>query len=289
MCVCGGDKQQGQKSGKQRWQHEEGGGGGGDGAGHSGETVDYESHQVINDFINKTDHAAVIAVTRAEGWFAPSAPFQASLPPCPSNIASLCQRQGNAKERKKRGAGCSWGWREEGVSHEGGSKWRGGRRGKKKSENPFWNPFSIRGPQAVITGVPEWGPVSENVSYPFLKWNLIWEAQRWRGQRICKLLSIPAVNGNFISVRWHSPLFTVDHLNGCLKRRRPLTLPLSPPPPSSPISLYHSTFSAHLKIFFLFFQCSQVLLFFFKHFSHALHLLGDFCSNLHESLTFVAL
>lgn len=280
-------KQQGQKSGKQRWQHEEGGGGGGDGAGHSGETVDYESHQVINDFINKTDHAAVIAVTRAEGWSAPSAPFQASLPPCSSNIASLCQRQGNAKERKKRGAGCSWGWREEGVSHEGGSKWRGGRRGRKKSENPFWNPFSIRGPQAVITGVPEWGPVSENVSYPFLKWNLIWEAQRWRGQRICKLLSIPAVNGNFISVRWHSPLFTVDHLNGCLKRRRPLTLPLSPP--SSPSSLYHSTLSAHLKIFFLFFQCSQVLLFFFKHFSHALHLLGDFCSNLHESLTFVAL
>lgn len=47
-------------------RHEEGGGGG-DGAGHSGETVDYESHQVINDFINKTDHAAVIAVTRAEG------------------------------------------------------------------------------------------------------------------------------------------------------------------------------------------------------------------------------
>lgn len=64
------------KSGKQRWQHQEGGGGGGGGvgvggggdeAGHSGETVDYESHQVINDFINKTDHAAVIAVTRAEG------------------------------------------------------------------------------------------------------------------------------------------------------------------------------------------------------------------------------
>lgn len=54
--------------GEQRWQHEEGGGGGGgDGAGHSAETVDYESHQVINDFINKTDHAAVIAVTRAEG------------------------------------------------------------------------------------------------------------------------------------------------------------------------------------------------------------------------------
>lgn len=51
---------------KQRWQHEEGGGGG-DWAGHTGEAVDYESHQVINDFINKTDHAAVIAVTRAEG------------------------------------------------------------------------------------------------------------------------------------------------------------------------------------------------------------------------------
>lgn len=61
-----GDKT-GIQSGKQRWQHEEGGGGGGDGAGHSGETVDYESHQVINDFINKTDHAPVIAVTRAEG------------------------------------------------------------------------------------------------------------------------------------------------------------------------------------------------------------------------------
>lgn len=127
-----------------------------------------------------------------------------------------CQRQGNAKEKS------------------GGEHGVGGDRGReeerKKSENPFWNPFSIRGPQAVITGVPEWGPVSENVSYPFLKWNLIWEAQRWRGQRICKLLSIPAVNGNFISVRWHSPLFTVDHLNGCLKRRWPLTLPPSAPP-----------------------------------------------------------
>lgn len=92
------------------------------------------------------------------------------------------------------------------VSHEEGRVWRV-RGGRKKSENQFWNPFSIRGPQAVITGVPEWGPVSENVSYPFLKWNLIWEAQRWRGKRICKLLSIPAVKGNFISVRWHSPLF----------------------------------------------------------------------------------
>ena len=49
---------------KRREEEEEGGG---DGVGHSGETVDYESHQVINDFINKTDHAAVIAVTRAEG------------------------------------------------------------------------------------------------------------------------------------------------------------------------------------------------------------------------------
>lgn len=30
----------------------------------SKERVDYESHQVINDFINKTNHAAVIGVTR---------------------------------------------------------------------------------------------------------------------------------------------------------------------------------------------------------------------------------
>lgn len=40
---------------------------GGDEAGHSAETVDYEPHQVINDFINKTDHGAVITVTQAEG------------------------------------------------------------------------------------------------------------------------------------------------------------------------------------------------------------------------------
>lgn len=33
----------------------------------TGETVDYEPHQVINDFINKTDHAAVIAATQAQG------------------------------------------------------------------------------------------------------------------------------------------------------------------------------------------------------------------------------
>lgn len=161
-----------------------------------------------------------------------------------------------------------------GASHEGGMEWRG-RGGRKKSENPFWNPFSIRGPQAVITGVPEWGPVSENVSYPFLKWNLIWEAQRWWGQRICKLLSIPAVNGNFISVRWHSPLFTVDHLNGCLKRRWPLTLPLSPRAlcitlPSLPIRRF--SFSKAVKCFF----------FFSKHFSHALHLLWDFSGSLNE-------
>lgn len=137
------------------------------------------------------------------------------------------------------------------VMREGvGRERRGGGRGwRKKSENPFWNPFSIRGPQAVITGVPEWGPVSENVSYPFLKWNLIWEAQRWRGQRICKLLSIPAVNGNFISVRWHSPLFTVDHLNGCLKRRWPLTLPLSL------LTLCITLLSPSIRIFF---QSSRV-------------------------------
>lgn len=40
------------------------GGRGGDGAGQSEETVDYESHQVINDFINRTNHAAVIGVTQ---------------------------------------------------------------------------------------------------------------------------------------------------------------------------------------------------------------------------------
>lgn len=45
-------------------QHEEGGEAGGDRAGQSGETVDYESHQVINDFINKINHAAVKAVTQ---------------------------------------------------------------------------------------------------------------------------------------------------------------------------------------------------------------------------------
>lgn len=143
---------------------------------------------------------------------------------------------------------------------EGGEK-------RKKSENPFWNPFSIRGPQAVITGVPEWGPVSENVSYPFLKWNLIWEAQRWRGQRICKLLSIPAVNGNFISVRWHSPLFTVDHLNGCLKRRWPLVLPLYLLCPSV--------------------DGFQVFVYFNKHFSHAFPF--RLSGNLQESIIPLAL
>lgn len=147
------------------------------------------------------------------------------------------------------------------VMREGG-EWRG-RGGRKKSENPFWNPFSIRGPQAVITGVPEWGPVSENVSYPFLKWNLIWEAQRWRGQRICKLLSFPAVNGNFISVRWHSPLFTVDHLNGCLKRSWPFTLPLSL------LALCIILPSFPIRRFF-FFQSSQVFFFFFKQLSFCL-------------------
>ncbi len=79
-----GSSFKGDKTGIKKWKAEvaawRGGGGGGDGAGHSGETVDYESHQVINDFINKTDHAAVIAVTRAEGWSAPNAPY--SPPPC---------------------------------------------------------------------------------------------------------------------------------------------------------------------------------------------------------------
>jgi len=158
--------------------------------------------------------------------FHPKPPSLPSCLPSPSLSFQYCQRQGSAKGEKKEG----WSWVLSGIEG-GGLVMRGGRKGgRKKSENPFWNPFSIRSPQAVITGVPEWGPVSENVSYPFLKWNLIWEAQRWRGQRICKLLSIPAVNGNFISVRWHFPLFTVDHSNGCLKRRWPLTLLLSPPP-----------------------------------------------------------
>lgn len=244
---------------------------------------------MINDFINKTNHAAVIAVTQAEGWSAPNAPFPPSLPPflpSPSLSFQYClplpttrQRQGE----KGMEQGVYGGWGGGGLVMRERREWRG-RGGRKKSENPFWNPFSIRGPQAVITGVPEWGPVSENVSYPFLKWNLIWEAQRWRGQRICKLLSIPTVNGNFISVRWHSPLFTVDHLNGCLKRRWPLTLPLSLPAlcitlPSLPIRRFFYFFSNTVKCFF----------FFFKHFSHALHLLRDFSGNLHENQTFVAL
>lgn len=155
----------------------------------------------------------------------PASPFSLLvLPVLPPSAydAGTPSRKKKGMERGVDGGGGRLVMREEGVNG-------GGRGGKKKSENPFWNPFSIRGPQAVITGVPEWGPVSENVSYPFLKWNLIWEAQRWWGQRICKLLSIPAVNGNFISVRWHSPLFTVDHLNGCLKRRWPLALPPSHP------------------------------------------------------------
>lgn len=41
-----------------------GGGRGGDTAGQSEEAVDYESHQVINDFINGTNRAAVIGVTQ---------------------------------------------------------------------------------------------------------------------------------------------------------------------------------------------------------------------------------
>lgn len=46
-------------------QQKEGGrGGDGAGAGQSEETVDYESHQVINDFINGTNHKAVIGVTQ---------------------------------------------------------------------------------------------------------------------------------------------------------------------------------------------------------------------------------
>ena len=128
---------------------------------------------MINDFINKTNHTAVIAVTQAEGWSTPNTTF---FPPSllsPSLPLQYCLLSANNKatpRRERNGAGCwrQWG----GGSHEGGREWRG--RGRmKKSENPFWNPFSIRGPQAVITGVPEWGPVSENVSYPFLKWNLI--------------------------------------------------------------------------------------------------------------------
>lgn len=89
--------------GSMRWQHEEGGGGGGDWAGHSGETVDYESHQVINDFINKTDHAAVIAVTRAEGWPTPNAPFPLSLPPsfpAPSLSFQYCLPLPTTRERQ---------------------------------------------------------------------------------------------------------------------------------------------------------------------------------------------
>lgn len=166
------------------------------------------------------------------------------------------------------------------VDGGGGSRVGGGD-GRKKSENPFWNPFSIRGPQAVITGVPEWRPVSENVSYPFLKWNLIWEAQRWRGQRICKLLSIPAVNGNFISVRWHSPLFTVDHSNGCLKRRWPLT-------PLSPLAL--CIILPTRRFSFSFIQCRVKSFFFsFKHFNYNLGLLGLFTLNLQGKQTSLSL
>lgn len=74
------------------------GGSGGDGAGQSEETVDYESHQVINDFINRTNHAAVIGVT--QGWgmiLSPCSippPTTSHLPPYPSDIASLLPRQG---------------------------------------------------------------------------------------------------------------------------------------------------------------------------------------------------
>lgn len=41
-----------------------GGGRGGDAVGQSEEAVDYESHQVINDFINGMNRAAVIGVTQ---------------------------------------------------------------------------------------------------------------------------------------------------------------------------------------------------------------------------------
>lgn len=61
----GGSSSSFQTSGGQgsiRREEEEGGG-----AGAVAKTVDYESHQVINDFINKTNRAAVTAVTRAEG------------------------------------------------------------------------------------------------------------------------------------------------------------------------------------------------------------------------------
>lgn len=37
------------------------------GVGAVAKTVDYESHQVINDSINKTNRAVVTTVTRAEG------------------------------------------------------------------------------------------------------------------------------------------------------------------------------------------------------------------------------
>lgn len=189
---------------------------------------------------------------RAEGWFSPHAPFLPHCLPSPSLSVRYCLP--SAKTRGWRERDGAWCWRRWG-------EWsQRGRDGRKKSENPFWNPFSIRGPQAVITGVPEWRPVSENVSYPFLKWNLIWEAQRWRGQRICKLLSIPAVNGNFISVRWHSPLFTVDHLNGCLKRRWPLT-------PLSPLAL--CIILPTRRFSFPFIQCRVKPFFlYFKHFNY---------------------
>lgn len=238
----------------------------------SKETVDYESHQVINDFINKTNHAAVIGVTRGWGmilslrYTPPHTPT--SLPVLPI-LPPFCQRQGDGEKGM-----------EPSVDGGGGSGVGGGD-GRKKSENPFWNPFSIRGPQAVITGVPEWRPVSENVSYPFLKWNLIWEAQRWRGQRICKLLSIPAVNGNFISVRWHSPLFTVDHLNGCLKRRWPLT-PLSPLALCIVLPTRRFSFSFIQRRVKPFFSS-------FKHFNYILGLVGVFTLNLQGKQTSLSL
>lgn len=212
----------------------------------------------------------------------PSTPFVPSLPVLPMRPTTR-ERQGEKKRGLGEQTGGSSSWEREG---RGGREWmRGGRGRRKKSENLFWNPFSIRGPQAVITGVPEWGPVSENVSYPFLKWNLIWEAQRWRGQRICKLLSIPAVNGNFISVRWHSPLFTVDHLNGCLKRRWAFTLPLSNPLPLPSVYL----FSPLWRDFF--YNVSMCLFYSLKRFSHAMYWPRDFSGNIklwqdgHQSFT----
>lgn len=80
---------------------------GGDGAGQSEETVDYESHQVINDFINRTNHGAVIGVT--QGWgmiLSPCSippPTASRLPPSPSDIASLLPRQGAGEKGMEHG------------------------------------------------------------------------------------------------------------------------------------------------------------------------------------------